>query len=46
MSVDAVRNAYEALVRADVEPLVALVDPSMVWRGRRRFPRFWEPRPA
>jgi hypothetical protein len=41
-----VRSAYEALVRGDVEPVVALLDPWVVWRGRRRYPRFWLPRPS
>lgn len=45
MSVDAIRGAFEAFVQGDVEPLVALIDPSMEWRGRRRL-RFWRPPPS
>ena len=46
MSVDAIRSAFEALGREDVEPLVALIDPRMEWRGRRRLVRFWRPPPS
>ena len=46
MSVDAVRDAFEALGEGNVEPLVALIDPGMIWRGRRRLPRFWQPPPS
>lgn len=43
MSEDAIRWAYESLLAGDVEPLVALMDTSMEWRGRRRLMRFWDP---
>ena len=43
---DAVSAAYTALRRGDVEPLVALMDERMVWRGRRRGWRFWRPPPS
>jgi hypothetical protein len=43
MSEDAIRSAYEALIAGDVEPLVALMDTGMEWRGRRRAARFWKP---
>ena len=46
MSVDEVRAAYEALGTGDVEPLVALIDPRMEWRGRRRLTSFWRPPPS
>lgn len=46
MSLDAIRGAYEALGAGDVEPLVALIHPSMEWRGRRRLIRIWRPRPS
>jgi ketosteroid isomerase-like protein len=44
--VEPIREAYEALGRGDVEPLVALMDPDMEWRGRRGDWRFWRPRPS
>jgi hypothetical protein len=40
MAADAIRAAYEAASRGDVEPLVSLIDPQMEWRGRRRLRRF------
>jgi ketosteroid isomerase-like protein len=43
---DQVRHAYEALGTGDVEPLVALMNPKMEWRGRRLGLRFWRPRPT
>jgi hypothetical protein len=46
MSIDAIRSAFEALDEGDVEPLVALIDPAMEWRGRRRVLRFWRPPPS
>ena len=46
MSVDAIRGAFEAFGEGDVEPLVALIDPQMEWRGRRRLIRFWRPPPS
>ena len=42
----ALRHAYTALGRGDVEPLVSLMAPDMEWRGRKRRWRFWEPVPA
>jgi ketosteroid isomerase-like protein len=32
VSVDAIRSAFETFREGDVEPLVALIDPSMEWR--------------
>jgi ketosteroid isomerase-like protein len=46
LSVDIVRSAFEALGDGDVEPLVALIDPAMEWRGRRRWPLFWQEPPS
>jgi hypothetical protein len=46
VSAEAIRGAFEALGAGDVEPLVALIDPAMEWRGRRRLPRFWRPPPS
>jgi len=40
VSVEAIRAAYEALAAGDAEPLVALIDPHMEWRGRRRLRHF------
>ena len=46
MSVDIVRSAFEALGEGDVDPLVALIDPAMEWRGRRPWPQFWKAPPS
>jgi hypothetical protein len=46
VSVDAIRSAYEALGDGDVEPLVALIDPRLEWRGRRSPRRFWRSPPS
>ena len=46
MSLDAIRAAYEALGTGDVEPLVALMDADVRWRGRRRPTAFWRPPPS
>jgi ketosteroid isomerase-like protein len=46
MSVDAIREAFEAFGKGDLEPVVALIDPAMEWRGRRRLIRFWQPPPS
>ena len=46
MSVETICAAYEALANGEAEPLVALIDPQMEWRGRRRLQRFWRPRPS
>jgi hypothetical protein len=40
------RSAFEALGGGDVEPLVALIDPAIEWRGRRRVLHFWRPPPS
>jgi ketosteroid isomerase-like protein len=45
MSTDSIRTAYEALGARDVEPLVALMDPDVDWRGLRTW-RFWKPIPS
>jgi len=45
MSADTIRTAFEALTARDVEPLVALMDPGLEWRGRRTW-RFWKPAPS
>jgi hypothetical protein len=46
MSIDAIRSAFEAFREGDVEPLVALIDPAMEWRGRRRMIGFWRSPPS
>ena len=46
MSTTTIRAAYDALVAGEAEPLVALIDPQMEWRGRRRLQRFWRPPPS
>jgi ketosteroid isomerase-like protein len=46
VAIDAIRAAYDALGRGDVEPLVSLMDEEMEWRGRRRGWRFWCPPPS
>ncbi len=46
MAIDAIRAAYDALGRGDVEPLVSLMDEEMEWRGRPRRWRFWRPPPS
>ena len=43
---DAIRGAFEAFGDGDVEPLVALIDPTVEWRGRRRLIRVWRPPPS
>jgi ketosteroid isomerase-like protein len=43
---ESIREAYEAFAGGDVEPLVALMHPDIVWRGRRPGWRFWRPRPS
>ena len=45
-TIDEIRAAYEALSRGDEEPLVALMDPEVVWQGRRSPLRFWRPPPS
>jgi hypothetical protein len=45
MIADTIRTAFEAFGTHDVEPLVALMDPEMKWRGRRTW-RFWKPVPS
>ena len=40
------REAYEELGRGNAEPLVALMDEEMEWRGPKRGWRFWEPPPS
>ncbi len=45
-TIDEIRAAYEALSRGDEEPLVALMDPDVVWRGRRSPLQFWRPPPS
>jgi hypothetical protein len=46
MSADNVRAAYEALARGDVDPLVALMSDELLWQGRKRPLRFWQPVPS
>ena len=46
MSADAVRAAYEALVRGDIDPLVSLMSDDMLWEGRKRTWAFWRPAPS
>jgi ketosteroid isomerase-like protein len=46
MNANPVREAYEALMTGDVEPLVSLIHPDMEWRGRRRVSRFWQQPPS
>jgi hypothetical protein len=43
MAVEAVRAAYQAIGGGDVEPLVSLMHPELLWRGRRRLSRFLQP---
>jgi hypothetical protein len=45
-TIDEIRAAYEALSLGDEEPLVALMDPDVVWQGRRSPVRFWRPPPS
>lgn len=40
---DSIRVAYDALMSGDVDPLAALIEPGMEWRGRRRISRPWRP---
>jgi ketosteroid isomerase-like protein len=46
MTAEAVRVAYEALGRGDVDPLVSLMSEDVYWRGRSRGWRFWQPVPS
>ena len=46
MPAEAVRAAYEALARGDVDPLVALMSDDMLWRGSTSPWRFWRPAPS
>jgi len=46
MSADGVRAAYKALAQGDVEPLVSLMSDDMLWQGRKRPLRFWQPVPS
>jgi hypothetical protein len=43
---DAIRVAYDALGQGEIEPLVALMDRDMHWRGRRSGLQFWRPPPS
>jgi hypothetical protein len=43
---EVIREAYEALGQGQLEPLVALLDNDVEWRGRRRGVRFWRPPPS
>jgi ketosteroid isomerase-like protein len=45
VGLDEIRSAFDAFADGDVEPLVALMDPSMEWRGLRRV-RFWRKPPS
>ena len=46
MTADALRSAYEALLRGEPDPLVSLMSDDMVWFGRRHGWRFWRPVPS
>jgi ketosteroid isomerase-like protein len=46
MTPDAVRDAYEALAQGHVDPLVSLMSDDMLWQGRKRPWRFWQPVPS
>jgi hypothetical protein len=46
MSADPIRGAYEALMTGDVDPLVSLIHPDLVWHGRRRLTRLWQRPPS
>jgi ketosteroid isomerase-like protein len=46
MTADDVRAAYEALAQGDVDPLVSQMSDDMLWRGRSRPWRFWQPTPS
>jgi len=41
-----VQSAYDAAVAGDVEPLVALFDPGLEWRGRSRGRLWWRRTPS
>jgi hypothetical protein len=43
---DAIRAAYDALGEGEVEPLVALMDRDLYWRGRRSGLQFWRQPPS
>jgi len=44
--IEVIRDAYEALGQGELEPLVALMDAEVEWRGRRSGVRFWRPPPS
>jgi hypothetical protein len=44
--VDTIRAAYAALGEGEVEPLIALMDRDLRWRGRRSGLQFWRPAPS
>ena len=44
--VELVRNGFSAAARGDIEPLVALFDENMQWRGIERGVLWWRHSPA
>ncbi len=43
---DRVRQAYDALFRGEVDPLVSLFDPDVDWRGVERGILWWRSAPS
>lgn len=41
-----VQSAFDAATRGDVEPLVAMLDPALEWRGRTRGHLWWRTTPS
>ena len=46
IEVELVRSGYAAAVSGDIEPLVALFDDSLEWRGTERGVLWWRHAPA
>lgn len=44
--VELVRNGYAAAIEGDIEPLVALFDEQLQWRGVERGVLWWRHAPA
>ena len=45
-NVELLSNGFSAAVRGDIEPLVALFDDNMQWRGIERGVLWWRHAPA
>lgn len=41
-----VQSAFDAATRGDIEPLVAMLDPALEWRGRTRGHLWWRTTPS